>query len=205
MRYRCFAAAGLAVCLSVAGCTDQEPPGPSAPSEPQFSHTASASCDFNFNSLISQFFTNQTRQGEVQTLRQQMVDAHQLSSESGVQKYGFNILANIEAAVNESESNNPTVGSELANRVLACMFTEAQIGSPAVTLPIDFTQELTVAGLGAFAVRGNLVGEPESYDTAGPVFAHDKFSGVTPVSGAAWSTVLSNRILIYGERATNTT
>jgi hypothetical protein len=132
-----------------------------------------------------------------------MVDAHGASSETGVQKYGFNILANIEAAVNLKESSNATAGSELANRVLACMFTEAQL-SP-VVLPVDFSQELTVDGLGAFGVRGNLVGEPESYDTAGPVFAHDGFSGVTPVNSVSWSTVLSNRILIYGERASSTT
>ena len=194
MRYRRFAPPGLVACLALAGCTDRES---RTPAEPQFSHTASASCDFNFTSLIPQFFV-QPRQGVVAGLKQQMEAAHEASSEANVQARGFDILANIEAAVNLNESSNSTAGSDLANRLLACMFTEAQL-SP-VILPVDFTQELTVSGLGAFGVRGGAT----SYDTAGPVFAHDGFSGVTPVNSAAWSTVLSTRTLIYGERASNT-
>jgi hypothetical protein len=195
MRFRPFAAPGLVACLALAGCSDRET---QTPAEPEFSHTASASCDFNFNSLVSQFFV-QPRQGVVAGLKTQMEAAHTASSETDVQARGFDILAHIEAAVNLKESSNSTAGSDLANRLLACMFTEAQL-SP-VALPVDFTQELTVSGLGAFGVRGGAT----SYDTAGPVLAHDGFSGVTPVSGAPWSTVLSNRILIYGERASSTT
>jgi hypothetical protein len=196
MRYRSVAALGLAACLVLAGCGDDEESR--TPAEPQFNHTASASCDFNFNSLISQFFV-QPRQGVVLSLKQQMEAAHQASSETDVQKYGFDILANVEAAVNSGESTNATAGSDLANRLLACMFTEAQL-SP-VVLPVDFTQELTVAptGKGAFAVRGGTT----QYDSEGPAFSHDQWSGVTPANSAKWSAVLTTRTLLYGERGTD--
>jgi hypothetical protein len=200
MRYRSLAALSLAAGLVLAGCGDDEESR--TPAEPQFNHTASASCDFNFNSLISQFFV-QPRLGVVLGLKQQMEAAHQASSETNVQKYGFDILANIEAAVNLGQSTNATVGSQLANRLLACMFTEAQIAQgtdPTLALPIDFSQELTVnGGTGAFGVRGGST----QYDTAGPVFSHDRWSGVTPANSAAWSTVLSTRTLLYGERGTD--
>jgi len=190
MRYRSLAAFSLAAGLVLAGCGDEES---RTPAEPQFNHTASASCDFNFNSLISQFFV-QPRQGTVLTLKQQMEAAHQASSETNVQKYGFDILANIEAAVNSGESTNATAGSDLAKRLLACMFTSDQL-APVDLSTIDFIQELTVNGLGAFAVRG------AAYDATGPVVAHDGFSGVTPANNASWSTVLSARTLLYGKRA----
>jgi hypothetical protein len=197
MRYRSFAVSGLAGLLALAGCSDEEL---QTPSQPQFSHTASASCDFNFSSLIAQYFV-QPRQGVVSGLKQQMESAHQDGSGDNVKRYGFDILANIEAAVNLKESSNVTAGSELANRLLACMFTEAQIAagtSPPLALPIDFTQELTIDGGGAFGVRGGLA----KYDAAGPVIAHDAWSGVTPANNANWSAVLTTTTLIYGEPGT---
>jgi hypothetical protein len=190
MRYQLLAAPALAAAFALSGCSDRQS---QTPAEPKFSQTGSASCDFNFNSLISQFFV-QPRQGVVAALKQQMEAADAANSPTDVQARGFDILANIEAAVNLGESSNVSAGGSLANDLLACMFTEAQL-SP-VVLPVDFTSELTISGLGAFGVRGGST----AYDTSGPVRAHDQFSGVRPAAGAKWSTVLTTRTLIYGTR-----
>ncbi|HET8625186.1 MAG TPA: hypothetical protein VFM14_16620 [Gemmatimonadales bacterium] len=192
---RYLGAISLSALALLAGCSDQEPRTPAEP-QPAFSHIGLPSCDPGFNSLVSQYFV-QPRQGVVQTLRQEMAAAFDIDDKTTVQAKGFAILSNIEAAVNNAESSNATQGSELANRVLECMFTATELTG--VTLPVDFVQELTVAGLGGFGIRGG-----SGFDSEGGVIAHDGFSAVAPPKDSTWSSRLSERVLIYGGRPSST-
>lgn len=197
MRSRRLGALGLAVGVALAGCGERQP---QVPSEPEFSHTASATCDFNgLNSLIPQYF-DQALQPTAQTLKQQMEAAHAASSEADVQARGFDILALIEAAVNGSTAGPAATGSTLAHELLECMFIESDLPNP---FPDNlFVEELTLAsagGLGAFGVRGGGVGPATT-----AVLAGDGFSGVAPPNLSSWSAILPERILIYGQRASTT-
>jgi hypothetical protein len=184
MRYRFLAAPGLLGCLALAACGDQES---QTPAEPQFSHGAFPGCDFNFNSLISQFFV-QPRQGTVLTLKQQMEAGHTGTPASleTVRTKGFDILANVDTAVSQGESSDSVTGASLANRVLACMFAS----SPPVP-------SQSLGTLGGFGVRS---------DGSAAVVAD--FSGVVksavkPAEESSWSTVLTGRTLIYGSQASS--
>jgi len=195
MRSRYLGGLSLSALALMGGCSDQEPGTPAEP-QPAFNHIGSTSCDLGFTSLISQYFV-QPRQGVVQTLRQEMATAFAADDKTTVQTKGFAILSNIEAAVNNSESSNAATGSAIANRVLECMFTPTELTG--VTLPVDFVQQLTVAGLGGFGVRGG-----PGFDTSGAVLAHDGFSAVAPPKDSTWSSRLVERVLIYGRRPSST-
>ncbi len=197
MRSPLLGALGLAACTVLAACSDQDSPVPAEP-RPEFSHIGSTTCNLNFSPLIAQYFV-QPRQGVVQNLAQQMGTDFAADKKTEVQAGGFAILANIEAAVNEGESIDAVTGSTLANRVLECMFTDAELTG--VSLPIPLTEELTIGGLGAFGVRGG----GTAFDTSGPVVAHDGFSATAPPSGSDWSESLLERVLIYGSRPNSTT
>jgi hypothetical protein len=186
---RYLGAVSLSAVALLAGCSDQEARNPAEPL-PQFNHIGSPTCNLNFNSLLPYF--DPPRKGAVQALVQEMATAYGADDRPLTLTKGFAILANIEAAVNEGESSDAATGSTFANRVLDCMFTSTELG---VTLPIPFTEELTVDGLGAFGVRGG-----PGFDTSGAVVAHDGFSATAPPNGSTWSQSLSERVLIYGSR-----
>lgn len=187
---------GLAAGFVVGGCSDQPNP---TPSEPAFSHTeTSPGCDFNgLNSLIAQYFTTQTQQQAVQKLRDSLVAAHNDGSNTRVKAWAFEILAEIEKAVNLGQAGSPTVGSTLAHDVLECSHTPSELPSQ---FPDNFFVEeltpLSAGGLGAFGVRPGS-GTPDNV----PIFARDGFSGIAPPPDSEWSDVLTERMLWYGSRA----
>jgi hypothetical protein len=181
---------GAAGCQEHAGRTAQ----PFEP--PQFSEVGGVVCNArDVLTLSGKYLT-----GDRRNVAKQLIPQLQKSTPGSVaaREVGFEFLVLVSQEANEGVTlGTPQNGSDLANAVLVCMFTDPA-HLPAV-FPEDFTTALDPAGAGAFEVRPDAaIAEP------GVVPARDGFSFVRPPLGADWDDVLSGlvapqRALLYGE------
>jgi hypothetical protein len=196
----------LMMAMAVASGCGEKQEGPSAPSAPEF-HTitgTSSGCDIgHINQLVQSYFTNTDRRKTVKDSVGALNTAEAADSfSSTVKRLGFDIMAHIDTVVNNGTAGTASVGSDLVNHLILCMYrptTEA--ASYPVTFPEDFAIPLTPAAHGAFKVK-----PPSSANTtdATPVLSRPvnaPFSGVG-VSSGTWSGALSGntpaRVLVYG-------
>jgi len=186
------------------GCSEKAE-GP--PTGPEF-HTVvntSSSCDVGHISQLANSFFKQPRQGTVKNL----VDLLATETFYTVQakNTGFDIMAQMEGAVNDATSGDPAVGSDLMNHLLLCMYnpTTEALSYPE-TFPESFTVSLTqtASAHGAFGQR--------SGTSTSPIYSRPysaPFTGVAPPqTGLAnppvfsWASVLVDndpaRVVFYG-------
>src|SRR5690349_7606647 len=179
---RSLSYAGLLIpALFVIGCSEKAD-GP--PTGPEF-HTilnTSSGCDVQHISQLANSFFQPPRQQTVKNLVDLLASETRYSTDA--KNTGFNIMAQIEAAVKESTSGDPAVGSNLINHLVLCMYNPApdkELSSYPETFPEDFTVALTPASHGAFGER--------SGTSVSPVFSRpitNPYTGIAPPSGSSW-------------------
>lgn len=200
----------LTVALAASGCSDQEQPLPSAPDYHTIA-SSSSECDFTHLSQLANSYFAPPRQQVVHDLVADMDDAAEFSP--AAKSLGFDIMAQIEAVVNDNTAGDPGVGANLVNHLILCMYnaTTESASYPAgfaTTGSVeDFTIALTPSLHGAFAVKPGFTGD------AAVIFSRpvsEPFSGVAPSSGT-WADVLVNRVghpdrvLFYGRPGSTST
>jgi hypothetical protein len=195
---RCFATAAFAFVAS--GCSEKAD-GP--PTGPEF-HTIideSSGCDVGHLSQLANFFFKQPRQGVVKNLVD-LLGTQNTQDPYGVnaKNTGFNIMAQVEAAVNDATSGDPAVGSDLINHLLLCMYNpSSEASSYPETFPESFTISLTQTSSahGAFGERS---GASVSAVLSRPLSA--PYTGVAPpTSSTKWGDLITNnphRVVYYG-------
>jgi hypothetical protein len=112
---------------------------------------------------------------------------------------GFDIMAQIEGAVNDGTSGDPAVGSDLINHLLLCMYNpSSEAASYPETFPEDFTVSLTAAAHGAFGERS---GPSVAAVLSRPFSA--TYTGIAPPEGStSWGVTNSPaRVVLYGRPA----
>jgi hypothetical protein len=187
----------MAVAAS-SGCGEKQ----EAPSAPEF-HTItgiSSGCDFTHVSQLANSYFSPPRQQVVKDIVTAMSGAASFST--AAKGLGFDIMAHIDTVVTNNAAGTPSVGSDLVNHLILCMYNPtSEAAAYPVTFPEDFTIPLTPAAHGAFKVK-----PPSSANTtdAAPVLSRPvtaPFSGVGLSSGT-WSSTLSGntpaRVLVYG-------
>jgi hypothetical protein len=192
-----MAAVGVA-----SGCGDQQQQLPSAP-EYHLVTGVSSGCDFtHINQLVNAYFTT-PRQQVVRNLVSAMDAAVNFST--AAKGYGFDIMAHMDTVVSAGSPGDPTVGANLVDHLILCMYDPTTIDSASypVTFPdtASFRIALTPALHGAFAVKP---GSSTNTTDAAVVLSRPvsfPFSGVAPKSGT-WADVVDGntpaRVLLYG-------
>lgn len=149
-------------------------------------------CDFgSADRLANKYFSG--------SLRQQARARLSLMQNAGArtaaaQGFGFDVMALIEGAVANGVAGDPTMGSDLTNQLILCMFDPE--GGPdqfPAVFPVDFRPSLDPTVGGGYAVRGPAA-------DATPVLGRGATppSGVAPPLGFTWNAILTERVLIYG-------
>jgi hypothetical protein len=202
MRQRVACTVVLMVAVAAASGCGEKQEGPSAPSAPEF-HTitgTSSGCDFQHVSQLASSYFSPPRQQIVKDIVTAMTGAASFST--AAKSLGFDIMAHIDTVVTNDAAGTPSVGSDLVNHLILCMYDPAtELASYPATFPEDFTTSLTPAAHGAFKVK-----PPSSTNTtdATPVLSRPvnaPYSGVGPSTGT-WSGAVSGmtpaRVLVYG-------
>lgn len=191
----------LAVGALAASCgeTHQQVPTAATPSFAQ--STLGSTCSFSaMNSDIAKFFSSSTQQKLVKGLQSTMQTYWSANNVSATQNAGYDIFAQIAAAVDSGNVGTVSSGSNLVNEVTACMFFDSS-QLPA-DFPHDYTTALTPSAEGGFAVRGG------ASDPSDPVLARTGVSGIAPVDPFTWTEEIDSchtvpnppaRVLFYGE------
>ncbi len=189
-----------AAALGTAACSeDQDRP----PTAPDFHAVISQSsgCDFgHLRQLANSFFSTPLQQ-QVRDNLDDLEAAFALDDYSATVKgHGFDVLAQMDAAVNADPpvAGDPTVGSELVNHLILCMYDpDDEASSYPVPFPESFVIPLTPTLKGAFSVRPP--------DASSPVYSRptdEPFSGISVISPNTWANTLSGntpaRVLFYG-------
>jgi len=185
------------------GCSEKAD-GP--PTGPEF-HTVlstSSGCDVGHISQLANSFFKQPRQGVVKDLVDLL--ATQTPYSAAAKNTGFDIMAQMEGAVNDATSGDPAVGSDLINHLLLCTYDPApakELASYPETFPENFTVSLTptAAAHGAFGERsGASVSPVLSRPSSAP------YTGIAPPTGSTqWGSVVTStpaRVIFYGRPAT---
>jgi len=183
------------------GCS-QKADGP--PTGPEF-HTilnTSSACDLQHISQLANSFFQPPRQQDVKLLVDALAAAGLYTV--AAKNAGFDIMAQMEGALNDvpATSGNPTVGSDLVNHLLLCMYNPTtEAASYPASFPDTFTVALTPTLTGAFAHRTS--------GTA-PVYARSAtstfgFSGIAPLAPGWGVTGTPARVVFYGRPATTGT
>jgi len=197
---RCFATAAFAFVAS--GCSEKADGPPTGPDFHIITDTTTV-CDVGHISQLANSFFGPGRQQTVKRL----VDSLGTLSASNSTKYsvnaknmGFDIMAQIEGAVNEGTSGDPAVGSDLVNHLLLCMYNpSSEATSYPEIFPENFTVSLTrtASAHGAFGER--------SGTSVSPVFSQPitaPYTGVAPpTSSTKWGDLITNnphRVVYYG-------
>jgi hypothetical protein len=187
------------------GCSEKADGPPTGPEFHTITSTTSL-CDVQHVSQLANSFFGPGRQQAVKKL----VDSLAVLSASASTKYtanaknmGFDIMAQIEGAVNEGTSGDPVVGSDLMNHLLLCMYNPTtEAASYPETFPESFTVSLTqtASAHGAFGQRSGTSTSPVlSRPTSAP------YTGVAPpTSSTQWGSVVTStpaRVVFYGRPA----
>lgn len=203
LRYLAIGAVGF----FVIGCSEKAEGPPTGPNFHTGLSTASA-CDVGHISQLANSFFAQPRQGVVKNLVDLL--GSQAPYSSAAKNTGFNIMAQIEEAVNDATSGDPAVGSDLMNHLLLCMYNGGTNNGHAIsvsdslsypeTFPENFTVSLTPtdAAHGAFGERsGTSVSPVLSRPTSNP------YTGIAPPDGStSWGVTNSPaRVVLYGRPA----
>jgi hypothetical protein len=212
LRYLAIGAVGF----FVIGCSET---GEGPPTGPNF-HTViskASACDVGHISQLANSFFVQPRQGVVKNLVDLL--GTQAPYSSAAKTTGFNILAQMEGALNDvpATSTDPAKGSDLVNHLLLCMYNGGTNNGHAIsvsdslsypeTFPEDFTVSLTAttAAHGAFGERS---------DGTAPVFSRPvsaPYTGIAPPSGSSWQSIIPasvaprndpQRVVFYGSPGT---
>jgi len=196
-----------AVGFFVIGCSEKAEGPPTGPNFHTGLSTASA-CDVGHISQLANSFFAQPRQGVVKNLVDLL--GSQAPYSSAAKNTGFNIMAQIEEAMNDATSGDPAVGSDLMNHLLLCMYNGGTNNGHAIsvsdslsypeTFPENFTVSLTPtdAAHGAFGERsGTSVSPVLSRPTSNP------YTGIAPPDGStSWGVTNSPaRVVLYGRPA----
>jgi len=190
--------AGLIVPMLFAiGCSEKADGPPTAPEFHTIVNTSSG-CDVGHISQLANFFFKQPRQGVVKDLVTSLGSQAPYSVDA--KNTGFNIMAQIEGAVNDLSSGDPAVGSDLINHLLLCMYNpSSEATSYPEIFPENFTVSLTQTSSahGAFGERS---GTSVSPVLSRPITA--PYTGVAqPTSSTKWGDLITNnphRVVYYG-------
>ena len=188
----------VAAAAVAGGCGEQQQSPPTAPEYHVIAGTMSGCDSTHLKQLVNTYFTT-PRQQTVRTLLSSMFAQPAFSS--GAKTFGFQVLANVDTVVSAGTAGDSTVGSNLVNHLILCMYDpKADSASYPKTFPEDFTIALSPSS----AVHGQFHVKPSSAPDALPVLSRDTlhpFSGIGLSSGT-WSTTLSGNtpagVLIYG-------
>jgi hypothetical protein len=189
------------------GCSEKADGPPTGPEFHTITPTTSV-CDVGHTSQLANSYFGPGRQQAVKKL----VDSLAVLSASALTKYtvdaknmGFDIMAQIEGAVNDGTSGDPAVGSDLMNHLLLCMYNPTtEAASYPETFPESFTVSLTqtASAHGAFGQRSGTSTSPVlSRPTSAP------YTGVAPpTSSTQWGNVVTStpaRVVFYGRPVTS--
>lgn len=201
--YRGVAAAGLAA-LAVA-CNNDTPSSP-RDADVSFAKTPPGTfgCVFTGNPSLSNasnaYFTVSADQKAASDIIAQMQAGFTASSFAGARDKGFDLLSLIGKVSRAGTGSSATAGASAVQQTVQCMFdVNAGLSDDFNGWPTDsfnFTAALTASTGGASFVRGGPA-DSSKY----PVVAHGtsgNISALSPDSGQAWTTILSNRVYIYG-------
>jgi hypothetical protein len=188
----------LTAALIAIGCSEKE----TAPLTGPDLHTGltlSSGCDFSHLGQLANSFLKPPAQQTAKNKVDEMAaaGAYSLTAKND----GFDIMALMEGAVNDGTAGDPTVGSELMNHLLLCMYNPAtEAASYPASFPDTFTVALTPSLTGAFGHRSS---------GTTPVYARSAgftlgFSGIAPAGN--WGVVQAPaRVVLYGRPATTST
>jgi hypothetical protein len=198
------------------GCGDQQQSVPSAPEYHIITGTTSGCDSTHLKQLVNTYFTA-PRQQVVRNLLSSMFSQPAFSSTA--KNFGFDILANMDTVVSSGVAGDSSVGSNLVNHLILCMYnpTTEAASYPAI-FPDTFTVALSPSLHGAFSVRGGTADAPKAPVLSRPVT--NPFSGVGPprdtltvspltFDTTAWATMLGGnpapkRVLVYGRPGSTT-
>jgi hypothetical protein len=206
MRQRVACTVVLMVAVAAASGCGEKQEAPSAPSAPEF-HTITginSGCDItHINQLVQSYFTDNDRRKTVKDSVTALDAA--VDFDTAAKRLGFDIMAHIDTVVSNSTAGTPSVGSDLVNHLILCMYNPTtEAAAYPVTFPEDFTTSLTPTLHGAFKVKPPTSANNDA--NADPVLSRPvsaPFSGVGPSTGT-WRAALSGgqttpaRILVYG-------
>jgi hypothetical protein len=183
------------------GCSEKAEGPPTGPNFHTVLSTASG-CDVGHIDQLANLFFSPPRKQTVKDLVTLL--AGQAPYSAAAKNSGFDIMAQMEGAVNEATSGDPAVGSDLVNHLLLCMYNPtSEAGAYPATFPDTFTVALTPTGAahGAFGER--------SGSSALPVFSRPTsapYTGIAPPTGSTmWGNLVTNapaRVVFYGRPAT---
>ncbi len=189
----------VAAAIFAVGCSEKSEAPPTGPELHTISGTSSG-CDFqHLGQLANTYFSPAAGQNAVKTLVDQMTTAGAYTLDA--KNRGFDIMVYIENAVNNGNAGVPSVGSDLMNHLLLCMYNPAvpaEAASYPASFPDTFNVALTASASGAFGHR--ITGTDPVY--ARPIKG---FSGIAP--STTWQDVLDPnnspaRVVFYGRPAT---
>jgi hypothetical protein len=190
----------LAAALVAIGCSEKE----TAPLTGPDLHTGltlSSGCDVQHIDQLANSYFSPPRKQAVKTLVDLL--ATQLPHTVAAKNSGFDIMAQIEGAVNDvpATAGDPTVGSDLVNHLLLCMYNPgSETASYPASFPDTFTVALTPSLTGAFGHRSSGT-DPVYARSAGFTLG---FSGIAPAGSWGVVPALNNpaRVVFYGRPAT---
>ena len=191
----------LAAALVAVGCSERTEGPPTGPEFHTILNTASG-CDLQHISQLANSYFSPPRQQDVKPLVDALTAATLYSS--AAKNSGFDIMAQMEAALGDGTAGVPSVGSNLINHLLLCMYNPtSEAASYPASFPDTFNVALTPSLTGAFGHRSS---------GTDPVYSRSSaftlgFTGIAPVG--SWGVVppLDNpaRVVFYGRPATNST
>jgi len=212
MRQRIACTVVLMVAVAAASGCGEKQEAPSAPSAPEF-HTitgTSSGCDFQHTSQLANSYFSPPRQLVVKNIVTAMTSAGAYSPTA--KSLGFDIMAHMDTVVTNGTAGDASVGSDLMNHLILCMYNPAtELASYPATFPDDFTASLTPSAHGAFKVKPPTSANNDA--NADPVLSRPvsaPFSGVGPSTGT-WRAALVGgqtspaRILVYGRPVSDPT
>jgi hypothetical protein len=188
----------VAFAIFAMGCSEKADGPPTGPEFHTILNTFS-SCDPQHISQLANSFFQSPRQQAVKTLVDALAASapHSLAAKNA----GFDIMAQMEGAVNEATSGDPAVGSNLVNHLLLCMYNPtSEAGAYPASFPDTFTVALTPSLTGAFAQRSGGNTGVFARSTTPPKLG---FSGIAP-DGNWGVTGNPSRVVFYGRPATTT-
>jgi hypothetical protein len=192
----------VAFALFAMGCSEKAD-GP--PTGPEF-HTVlskSSGCDLQHVGQLANSFFKPPRQQTVKGYVDALAGSALYSS--AAKNSGFDIMLAIDSALNvdvPATVGTATVGSDLINHLLLCMFNPtSEPGAYPASFPDTFTVALTPSLTGAFAHR-NTGTAPVYARSATSTFG---FSGIAPLSPGWGVTGSPARVVFYGRPATTST
>jgi hypothetical protein len=169
----------------------------------------SSGCDVGHIDQLANSFFGPPRKLDVKTLVNLL--ATQTPYSLGAKNSGFDIMAQMEGAVNDvpTTAGDPGVGSNLINHLLLCMYNPAtELASYPASFPDTFNVALTVTA-SAHGGFGHRSGSSTSAVYSRPMSA--PFTGVAPPQTSSWGSVISPpstthpaRVVLYGRPATGT-